>query len=122
MTEDSYPCPSCGFLVFDEPSGSYDICQICGWEDDHVQLRYPSMRGGANGDSLVECQQAILREIPALIREHASYRRATEWRPLTPADYDGAGAHPEGGLGYFNAATEDSPPYYWLRKADDVSG
>jgi hypothetical protein len=45
----SYPCPACGFEVFDDAPGSYDLCPVCDWEDDGVQLRYPSMRGGANG-------------------------------------------------------------------------
>ena len=34
------PCPCCGYLVFDEPVGSFDICPICDWEDDDVQLRF----------------------------------------------------------------------------------
>lgn len=25
------------------PPGSYEICEICSWEDDHVQLRFPAM-------------------------------------------------------------------------------
>jgi len=32
----TYPCPCCGYLVFTEPPGSYDICSICFWEDDPV--------------------------------------------------------------------------------------
>ena len=51
-----YPCPCCGHLVFAEPPGSYDICPICFWEDDPVQLRWPELRGGANRPSLVEAQ------------------------------------------------------------------
>jgi Protein of unknown function (DUF4240)/Cysteine-rich CPCC len=27
------PCPCCGYLTVDEP-GSWEICDICGWEDD----------------------------------------------------------------------------------------
>lgn len=58
--EISFPCPSCGFEVFSEPPGSYEICDLCGWEDDHVQLRFPAMAGGANKLSLAEYQlQAI---------------------------------------------------------------
>jgi hypothetical protein len=52
-----FPCPCCGRLVHDGPPGSYLICPICFWEDDHVQLRWPHYRGGANRPSLVEAQQ-----------------------------------------------------------------
>jgi len=52
-----YPCPGCGYLVFDEPPGSYAICPICFWEDDHVQLRFPTLEGGANKLSLIQSQK-----------------------------------------------------------------
>lgn len=52
-----YPCPCCGYLVFDEPPGSYAICPICFWEDDHVQLRFPTLEGGANELSLIQSQK-----------------------------------------------------------------
>lgn len=44
-----YKCPCCGYYTFDErPSGSYDICPVCFWEDDPVQLDDPSYEGGEN--------------------------------------------------------------------------
>lgn len=52
-----YTCPVCGFLVFNQPPGSFEICPICGWEDDNIQLRFPDLGGGANKASLVEAQQ-----------------------------------------------------------------
>ena len=58
-----HPCPACGFEVFDEPAGSYDICPVCDWEDDEVQLRFPAMRGGANKESLFEWQQQVLERL-----------------------------------------------------------
>ena len=69
-TDSPYPCPACGFEVFLEPSGSYDICPVCGWEDDEVQLRFPAMRGGANKASLFESQQRVLQQIPLQILAH----------------------------------------------------
>jgi len=51
-----HPCPSCGYDVFGEPPGSYDICPICFWEDDIVQLAFPDLAGGANKCSLIEGQ------------------------------------------------------------------
>ncbi len=108
-----YPCPSCGFQVFDEPTGSYDICPICGWEDDHVQLKYPLMRGGANGGSLLDYQQEILKKIPAEIKESDGYFRGSDWRPLRSEDYSDQENIPKNGLGYFLSATECEPSYYW---------
>jgi hypothetical protein len=57
-----YTCPCCGFFVFSEPPGSNEICSICGWEDDGVQLRYPGMSGGANSESLYHCQTNALED------------------------------------------------------------
>jgi hypothetical protein len=42
------PCRSCGHRVFSEPPGLYDICPICFWQDDDVQLRWPDYDGGVN--------------------------------------------------------------------------
>ena len=55
-----YPCPCCGFLVFQEEPGSYDICPICFWEDDLSQLRFPKTTG-ANHVSLIEGQANYAR-------------------------------------------------------------
>jgi hypothetical protein len=30
------------------PPGSYEICPVCFWDDDLVQLRWPTYAGGAN--------------------------------------------------------------------------
>ena len=55
-----YACPCCGFFTLDEkPPGTYDICRVCGWEDDAVQFDNPLYRGGANHESLVECRLAF---------------------------------------------------------------
>ncbi|MBO0609867.1 hypothetical protein J0911_12605 [Myceligenerans salitolerans] len=53
---DRFPCPCCGHQVFDQLPGSYEICGICFWEDDAVQLRWPDYRGGANRPSPVHAQ------------------------------------------------------------------
>lgn len=52
-----FPCPCCGRLVFSEGPGSYEICPVCFWEDDPVQLRWPDSGGGANRPSLIDSQQ-----------------------------------------------------------------
>jgi hypothetical protein len=48
-----YACPCCGYLTLDEPpSGTYEICPVCFWEDDGVQFRDLDYEGGANVVSL----------------------------------------------------------------------
>ena len=48
-----YACPCCLYYTFEEkPSGTYDICPVCYWEDDIVQLADPDFSGGANDVSL----------------------------------------------------------------------
>ena len=83
-----YPCPCCGYLVFVGPPGGYEICPICWWEDDAVQLRWPEYRGGANGPSLIEAQQnyAVLGTsdplLVAEVRPPHDEKRDPEWRPI----------------------------------------
>ncbi len=55
QTEPPFPCPCCGYLTRSEHDfGSFDICPICGWEDDNIQAADPSYAGGANVLSLTE--------------------------------------------------------------------
>lgn len=50
-----YECPSCKNKTLKEsPPGTYEICPICGWEDDYVQFMNPDYKGGANEKSLNE--------------------------------------------------------------------
>jgi hypothetical protein len=46
-------CPCCGYLTLAQaPSGTYELCPVCFWEDDGVQFRNPDYEGGANKVSL----------------------------------------------------------------------
>ncbi len=49
------PCACCGSLEIDE-RGGYEICGLCGWEDDPVQISDHDFRGGANKMSLNEAR------------------------------------------------------------------
>lgn len=49
-----FKCPVCGQYVFKSGPGSYEICSICGWEDDKAQYEDPTLAGGANHLSLKE--------------------------------------------------------------------
>jgi hypothetical protein len=47
-------CPCCGKTTVNE----YDICPICSWENDPIQLQNPNLGGGANQMSLAEAKEA----------------------------------------------------------------
>ncbi|MDR5760871.1 CPCC family cysteine-rich protein [Caballeronia sp. LZ035] len=57
--DDLKPCPCCQSLEIGE-SGDYEICDICGWEDDPVQSADPDYKGGANEMSLNQARTAWL--------------------------------------------------------------
>ncbi len=83
-----FPCPCCGYIVFDEPPGSYDICPICFWEDDISQLRFPTTTG-ANHPNLIEAQENYAREgvCESRLQDHVRVAvntdvRDVEWRPI----------------------------------------
>jgi hypothetical protein len=83
MSEDEViPCPSCGFLTLEGAYGSYAICDICGWEDDQVQLANPACGGGANSESLIEAQAAALAQYPKSVQLAQGISRDRRWRPL----------------------------------------
>lgn len=87
-TENNLPCPACGFLSFNGGYGSYDICSICDWEDDGVQLANPCSSGGANHKSLAQVQADALRQYPPQVQEAKNTKRSPQWRPLTPEELD----------------------------------
>jgi hypothetical protein len=111
-----HPCPCCGFLVFDQPAGSYDICPVCGWEDDPVQLHHPLI-GGANPPLAQEQPRALAAlTSTALAALTAQGRvRCPDWRPLCPADFRPDESMPRSGLAGSGTLPNDPPPYYWQR-------
>ncbi|MFB7718143.1 CPCC family cysteine-rich protein [Nocardia sp. NPDC056100] len=89
----AYPCPACGHLVFDQPPGSHLICPVCFWEDDAVQLRWPTLTTGANKVSLAEAQRNVIAFGACDERAREFARPATveepvdpTWRPIAPTD------------------------------------
>lgn len=124
MSNTLHPCPCCGYLQFDEPPGSYAFCEICWWEDDFVQLRFPWM-GGAN-IPLIEAQKNFAAFGASTPGDMDRVRRPIEkqdrqdagWRLFDPA-LDRLDSPPEGEGGQFwqavLAADEDGPSYYWRR-------
>lgn len=45
------PCDCCGSNVIQERA-TFEICPVCGWEDDPTQAADPDLAGGANELSL----------------------------------------------------------------------
>lgn len=85
----TYPCPCCGHLVFGKPPGSYEICDVCFWEDDAIQVRWPGWSGGANSPSLIDAQRAYAELGAMEFRFTGLVRAATAaepvdggWRPV----------------------------------------
>ena len=53
----TFKCPVCGKYTFQSGPGSYEICPICGWENDKAQYKDPTLKGGANRLSLKEYKE-----------------------------------------------------------------
>jgi hypothetical protein len=109
------PCPACGFLtVPDATYGSYNICQLCGWEDDGVQLANPACSGGANRESLIEAQARALGRFPLSTSETAGIGRSSSWRPLSESEQ--GVAHAQRVEKYWmNHAIVELAECYWMR-------
>ena len=115
--EPTYPCTCYGYIMFDEPPGSHDICGVCAWEDDDAQLRWPQSAQGANDASLIEAQTnyvslgaSLERRLHRARKPTPSDRREPGWRPIDLAvdDFEPTGTgdapHPS-----------DSTALYWWR-------
>ena len=120
-----YPCPCCGYMVFAEPPGSGDICMICFWEDDALQLRFPELADQTNAVSLAEAQRnyakfgAIEERFAGDVRQPtADDVRDPDFRPIradddfepTPDTEPEAGPSDPTALYYFR-------PTFWRRAA-----
>jgi hypothetical protein len=82
-----FACPCCGFHSLDEkPPGTFNICRVCGWEDDNVQFDDPDFAGGANELSLRETQSRWLKSVNAQHRsvevQGTRFLKSSEWKPL----------------------------------------
>lgn len=87
MNTTLYPCPCCGYLVFKERPGCYEICPICFWEDNLPQLRFATSSGGPNkGMTLVEAQLNTVKygaKVPGYERDvqlPVNFERDENWR------------------------------------------
>ena len=53
-------CACCGQRTLPENS-FYEICTICGWQDDDIQNDDPNFEGGANDMSLNQAKMAYVQ-------------------------------------------------------------
>lgn len=82
-----YKCPCCGYYTFThKPDGSYDICKVCFWEDDPIQLENPTYEGGANKVSLIQAQKNF-KEFGACEREMIPHVRKPSSDELVGIDW-----------------------------------
>lgn len=123
MESAKYTCPCCGHQVFSNPPGSFELCPICFWEDDELQLREPNYAGGANPPSLIECQ-ANYAKFGACEERFVKDVRLPKpdepldpaWRNATSADVLLWSSDPAGPSASSNSLEHT---YYWLRLPSD---
>lgn len=71
----SYLCPCCKCLTLGEqPTGTFEICPVCGWVDDDVQFDDPSFEGGANDVSLDQARENF-KKIGAIDEKSVKFTR-----------------------------------------------
>ena len=103
--------------MFAEPPGSHDICEMCFWEDDALQLEFATtLAGGANAMTLAEAQR-MFADIgakgasltPHVRKPSPNDRRDPQWRPIELHDRfpKWNAVHPE------RAPAADETLYYW---------
>jgi len=107
MTNRLWPCPVCGYHVFGNAPGSFEICDVCGWEDDAIQIRHPRMRGGANGGSIYDFQQRHEAwRAPSDVSRDPGFRLLGPGEAALPSGQEGEVDYR---LEYYHGAE----PYYW---------
>jgi hypothetical protein len=110
-------------LVFRDAPGSYEICPLCFWEDDLVQLRWPNYGGGANRPSLIEAQANVRRygAMESRFKEnvrppHFDEPLDPEWRAFDPSRDDVEDC--VSGHDYGDSYHDDRTTYYYWRRSD----
>lgn len=110
-----YPCPVCGYFTFVESPGSYDVCAVCSWEDDALQLEFATtLSGGGNALTLLEAQQQFADARDRLARKDPGSAmtrdRDASWRPIDLA----RDRFPDwGDQACARAPATDETLYYW---------
>jgi len=61
----AYTCACCGQKTL-EYKDFFEICPVCGWEDDPLQRDKPDYTGGANEMSLNQAKEAYRKGLPII--------------------------------------------------------
>jgi len=106
------PCPVCGYYMFSAPDSESEICAICNWHNDILDLEKMYEPVGPNHVSLEQAQKnffefgAVEVRFKNLVRHPLNNDiRDSKWRPL-----DRAKDKP--GKIYFDKRNLDKI-YYW---------
>ena len=61
MKNNLFACPCCSYFTLDEPpNGTYNISEVCYWEDDNLQNKNLDL-AGANEVSLNEARRNFIK-------------------------------------------------------------
>ena len=83
----NFPCPCCGYKTFSEKAdNSFQLCPVCFWEDDGIQLSDPDYNGGANKISLYEAQKNY-RLLGACEKEMIQHVRPPQEKEVREQDW-----------------------------------
>jgi hypothetical protein len=84
-TPSKHQCPCCGYFTLDNKAdNTFQICPVCYWEDDGVQLHYPDYSGGANTVSLNQAKRnyKIFGAVEERFKEDVRPPKDDEIKPL----------------------------------------
>jgi alpha-N-acetylglucosamine transferase len=84
---DKLACPVCGYLTNNDIAyGGFEICPLCDWEDDALQMCNPASCGGANAESLIQLQKIFAESVKGLDDNNSKfkgYEKDPTWRRFT---------------------------------------
>ncbi len=82
-----YTCSCCGFKTLSEGEGSFEICNVCSWEEDSVMEDKPDSWGGANNVCLRQAQRNFISFGASEKRfqgrvVNGSFEKDSLWKPV----------------------------------------
>ena len=83
-----YACPCCCYLTLDEaPTGTYNICKVCFWEDDNVQFHDPDYEGAPTRSASTRPARTFARTASARPASSPTSARRFPKSSPNPADF-----------------------------------